>query len=450
MKTQNNTMVKTGRLLFVNQIILLSGGIIYGLLYMISGSFINGLGIIIASLTLSSIVQVMKKKKMLKATITLITFTQLGLIVGFGFVSFNLAGSFSLIGACLAMNCLYYNKRLLVLQWIFTDVLLLGALLFGETFYQGAGIELIVRGLLGLNFCVLFLFFLLKWGIGFMTDAIEKEEKSQALLQQVQNQMDENETRQITQQSIVDKVRKRADNLQGTTGRMLDIATALKDGSSRQTDIIEQLTAQSEHVATEIKVAQEKTIESRKAAVESEQKLEENNHSMKNVVQAIAEIERSSEQIIGIIKSIEDIAFQTNILALNASVEAARAGNAGKGFAVVAEEVRMLAAKSSKAASDSAGLVNTSIENVHRGAELIKETANNLKGVIESSKTTADDAGEIEKIMAQQAINVEEILQQMQQITVVASQTEDTADESDKIAHEISNEIHYINEAIQY
>lgn len=59
---------------------------------------------------------------------------------------------------------------------------------------------------------------------------------------------------------------------------------------------------------------------------------------MEQLITATKNIEYSSTQIGGIIKTIEDIAFQTNILALNASAEAARPGSAGKGFAVVAEE----------------------------------------------------------------------------------------------------------------
>ena len=71
-----------------------------------------------------------------------------------------------------------------------------------------------------------------------------------------------------------------------------------------------------------------------------------------HAVAAMGEIEQSSTQIANIIGVIDEIAFQTNRLALNAGVEAARAGDAGKGFAVVAQEVRELAQLSAKAAKD--------------------------------------------------------------------------------------------------
>ena len=77
---------------------------------------------------------------------------------------------------------------------------------------------------------------------------------------------------------------------------------------------------------------------------------------------AMQEISGSSQQIGGIIKTIEDISYQTNILALNASVEAARAGEHGKGFAVVAEEVRNLAGRSAKASNQTSVMIEDSIE----------------------------------------------------------------------------------------
>ena len=84
---------------------------------------------------------------------------------------------------------------------------------------------------------------------------------------------------------------------------------------------------------------------------------------------ATRNIDQSSAQIGTIIKTIEDIAFQTNILAMNAAVKAARAGSEGKGFSVVADEVRNLAAKSAEAAQNTNVFISRSIQSAKTGTE---------------------------------------------------------------------------------
>lgn len=107
------------------------------------------------------------------------------------------------------------------------------------------------------------------------------------------------------------------------------------------------------------------------------------NAHMHELIGALKEINDASQNISQVIKVIDEIAFQTNLLALNAAVEAARAGQHGKGFAVVAEEARSLAARSAKAASETAELIEVSIEKVRQGTTIADQTAHALQEIVE-------------------------------------------------------------------
>ena len=93
------------------------------------------------------------------------------------------------------------------------------------------------------------------------------------------------------------------------------------------------------------------------------------------MLHAMAEISDKSDEIRKIVKTIEDFSFQTNILSLNAAVEAARAGDRGKGFSVVANEVRSLASQSSAASRNTAALIQSSLQAVENGRKIANETS---------------------------------------------------------------------------
>lgn len=108
-------------------------------------------------------------------------------------------------------------------------------------------------------------------------------------------------------------------------------------------------------------------------AIDLRETVENGNQLVQSAVKAMNDIKSSSDEILTINKTIEENAFQTNILALNARVEAARAGPAGKGFAVVAAEVQNLAARASAAASGVGALLNKSRDMVDSGADVVNE-----------------------------------------------------------------------------
>ena len=102
---------------------------------------------------------------------------------------------------------------------------------------------------------------------------------------------------------------------------------------------------------------------------------------MAELLSAMEEIRIASEKIQEINKTIEDIAFQTNILVLNASIEAARAEEAGKGFSVVADEVRTLAGKSAEACGRTTALISEAAFAVRNGQQLADDTAETLRKI---------------------------------------------------------------------
>lgn len=133
-------------------------------------------------------------------------------------------------------------------------------------------------------------------------------------------------------------------------------------------------------------------------------------------VAAMGEIARSSEKIARIISVIDDIAFQTSLLALNAGVEAARAGDAGRGFAVVANEVRALAQKSSEAAREIDQLISAASAEVRRGVRLVDQTGQALAEIAGSVNHVAARMADIAASAQEQSVGLAEINTAVNQI----------------------------------
>ncbi len=166
---------------------------------------------------------------------------------------------------------------------------------------------------------------------------------------------------------------------------------------------------------------------------------------MEQLIEATRNIDRSSAQIITVTKTIEDIAFQTGILALNASVEASHAGSAGKGFSVVAEEVRNLAAKSTEAAQSTSELIKRSIQDVKTGTEstsLAVSTMQSISECIQSIKVLMD---EIAAASVQQSEMIAFVENGIKEISKVVQANSAAAQESAGVSMELSGQARSLN-----
>ena len=159
---------------------------------------------------------------------------------------------------------------------------------------------------------------------------------------------------------------------------------------------------------------------------------------MKDMVLTMERISENSGKIESIIAEIEDIASQTNLLSLNAAIEAARAGDAGRGFAVVAEQIRKLAEQSAQSAVHTRELIENSVNEINAGSKMALKTADVLEEVVASVKNIADISKALRNNLKVQVESIEEAEVGMHRISEVVQNNSATAEESSATSEELS------------
>ena len=176
-----------------------------------------------------------------------------------------------------------------------------------------------------------------------------------------------------------------ADRLTAMAEQLSGQSAQLHQASLEQNRSTEELVHEVSNVKVRLADVAESSGQTRSQTEEITRRIQSANEQMAALSSAMDNISANAQQITNIAKAIEDIAFQTNILSLNASVEAARAGAAGKGFAVVANEVKQLAAKSAEAAQSATNMVNNTKSIIQTGVELTADTAGSLRAISDVS-----------------------------------------------------------------
>lgn len=227
-----------------------------------------------------------------------------------------------------------------------------------------------------------------------------------------------------------------------SSAQMSTNSSVLSQAAAEEANTVSQLNDSLHNVHEQINASAEKAAQARDMTEQAVTAMNEGNEKMAKMLDAMNEINTTSSQIANIIKTIQDISFQTNILSLNASIEAARAGAAGKGFAVVAGEVGSLANKTAQAAKSTTGLIETSLRAVEHGTVIANETAEMLGMIVGKAGESAKVVEEIADASTKQADSIKQVLEGMNSISSSVNQisvsARECADSSDLLASQSS------------
>ena len=225
-------------------------------------------------------------------------------------------------------------------------------------------------------------------------------------------------------------------------------SVALSQGATEQASTLEELSASIYALSTRISAQAQKAGNVESYFGEVSEKISDENQQMGEMLLAMEEIEDKSNQVERIIKAIDDIAFQTNILALNAAIEAARAGVYGKGFAVVADEVRNLAGKSADAAAETSILIESTINAVKKGVNIVDHAAKTLGDVMDGSEKSKEMVSEIAGSMVTDAKSISEVSKGLEEVSKVVQQNSATSEESSASSQDLNENAASLKEMI--
>lgn len=214
-----------------------------------------------------------------------------------------------------------------------------------------------------------------------------------------------------------------------SSAQMSSNSAVLSQAASQEANTVSELNDSLHSVHDQINSNAEKAVKARSMTEETVAAMNMGSEKMSRMLDAMREINNTSSEIANIIKTIQDISFQTNILSLNASIEAARAGVAGKGFAVVAGEVGSLANKTAEAAKSTTGLIETSLRAVEHGTVIANESAEMLNMIVGKAGESAKVVEEIADASTQQAESIKQVLDGMNNISVMVHQVSESARE---------------------
>ncbi len=223
----------------------------------------------------------------------------------------------------------------------------------------------------------------------------------------------------------------------------------LAEGVTDQASSIEEITATVTNISQQIERNSQNANTANQVVMNTSKLVDYGNRNMQEMMRVMNEIDEASENVGKIVRSIEAIATQTNLLSLNAAIEAARAGDAGRGFSVIAENIGKLATESAESAKNTTLLIENTIELIHEGTLTANQTARSLDEIVAATNNITNLVNEIAIASETQAVSMSQTTQGIEQISNVVQANAATAEETSATSIELSSQAGLLNDLIK-
>ena len=249
---------------------------------------------------------------------------------------------------------------------------------------------------------------------------------------------------------VVSNVNDASNEIVLASQRMMESSVELSSRTDSQASSLEETASSLEEIVSTIKASADNSVSGKNMMSESMDHIEGAASIIAQTVSNIEEVHQASDKIKDITKIIEDIAFQTNILALNASVEAARAGTQGKGFAVVASEVRNLAQTTQSSVKDITALVDNTAEKIDTATNTARESQEIFIQLQDKVSGTSNLMQSITTTSLEQEAGVSQISIAINTIESATTQNAALAEESSELSKRLFDKAKFLEESIKF
>ena len=240
--------------------------------------------------------------------------------------------------------------------------------------------------------------------------------------------------------SVLGDIDKASAVMSEISGQVVDTYCRLSDGVNHQTKLINEIGDTFDNMKTSIRTNADNTANVLDLASKTKNGVRISSEQMNELLNAMKDMFDLSNEIRSINDTISDIAFQTHIPSLNASIEAAAAGEAGKGFSVVADEVGQLAAKCGEAASRTTSLIDNTVNAISNGMDLAERVSGSFGSVVENTAEVERNIADISAASEKQAAYIDNVADKMDIISSVVTDTSISADKSASVSEMLKNE----------